>query len=86
VSISGFDRLRSLRIFRLCSESAPHGGISRATTLVRMTFAQGRTSSYESNVIGATSPARWHDAHFSNTIGATSLAKVGTLPAGDGAV
>src|SRR5262252_2056104 len=27
--------------------------------------------------IGATSPGRWQDAHFSYTIGATSLAKVG---------
>jgi hypothetical protein len=51
-----------------------------------MTFAQGRTSSYERNVIGATSPARWHFVHFSYMIGATSLVNVGTLPAGAGAV
>src|SRR5262245_55871116 len=79
VSICSFDRLRSLRIFKLCSGSAPHGGISRATTLFLMTRAHGRTSSYERNVIGATSPVRWHIVHFAYMIGAMSFVNVGTL-------
>src|SRR5262249_14664130 len=78
VSICSLERLRSLRILRLCSGSAPHGGISRATTLFLMTRAHGRTSSYERKVIGATSPARWHIVHFSYMIGAMSLVNVGT--------
>src|SRR6185503_2905562 len=65
-----------------CAGSAPHGGISRERTFSRMTLAHGRTSSYEVSVIGATSPLRWQLAQLLNTIGATSLAKVGTVPAG----
>ena len=44
--------------------SAYHGGIWRATTLFLMARAQGRTSSYDMSDIGATSPGRWHMAHF----------------------
>src|SRR4051812_41654355 len=79
VSICACVRLRSLRIFSECAGSAPHGGISRETTLFLMTFAQGRTSSYDVRVIGATSPARWQLAQLLNTIGATSLVKVGAV-------
>src|SRR5258708_37651456 len=78
VSICACVRLRSLRIFSECAGSAPHGGISRDTTLFLITFAQGRTSSYEVSVIGATSAARSQLAQLLNTIGATSLVKVGT--------
>src|SRR3954451_23560613 len=84
VSICDWVRLRSLRIFSECSGSAPHGGISRATTLFLITFAHGRTSSYDVSVIGATSPWRWQLAQLLNTIGATSFVKVGTT-AGAGA-
>src|SRR5262249_12068773 len=42
------------------------------------------TSSYDVSVIGATSPLRWHAAHLSNTIGATSRVKVGTDAAAAG--
>jgi hypothetical protein len=69
-----------LRIFSVCAASANHGGISRVITLFLMTLAHGRTSSYDVRVIGATSPVRWQLAHLSNTIGATSLVKVGTDP------
>jgi hypothetical protein len=48
-----------------------------------MTLAHGRTSSYEVSVIGATSPLRWQLAQLLKTIGATSLAKVGTATAAD---
>ncbi len=82
VSICACERLRSLRIFSEWAGSAPHGGISRVRTFSRITFAHGRTSSYDVKVIGATSPCRWQLAQLLNTIGATSLAKVGTLPAG----
>src|SRR5687767_6335863 len=58
VSICACDRLESLRIFKLCDESAPHGGISRLTTFDLIAFAHGRTSEYDSNDIGATSPGR----------------------------
>jgi hypothetical protein len=47
--------------------------------LFLITRAHGRTSSYERNVIGATSPARWHIVHFSYMMGATSFVNVGTL-------
>src|SRR5437667_439413 len=79
LSICACDRLRSLRIFSECAGSAPHGGISRDITLVLMTFAHGRTSSYDVRVIGATSPARWQAAHLLKTMGATSLENVGTV-------
>src|SRR4051812_19659359 len=79
VSICACVRLRSLRILSECAGSAPHGGISRDTTLFLMTFAHGRTSSYDVSVIGATSPARWHVAQLLKTIGATSLVKVGAV-------
>src|SRR5581483_2793771 len=82
VSIGSRDRLLSLRIFSEYSGSAPHGGISRAVTFVLITFAHGRTSSYDSSDIGATSPGRWQLAHLSKTIGATSLANVGVPAAG----
>src|SRR5499427_7996069 len=84
VSICACVRLRSLRIFSECAGSANHGGISRAITLFLITFAHGRTSSYDVSVIGATSPLRWHATHLSNTIGATSLVKVGTDAAAAG--
>jgi hypothetical protein len=86
VSISFCVRLTSLRIGRDCVMSAPHGGISRATTFDLIAFAQGRASSYESNDIGATSPGRWQFAHLLNMIGATSLANVGALAAALAAV
>src|SRR5262245_39939687 len=64
VSICACVRLLSLRILRLWAGSAPQGGISRATTLVLIALAQGRTSSYDSSDMGATSPGRWHVAHL----------------------
>ena len=74
----------SLRIGSVCDMSAPHGGISRATTLVLIAFAHGRASSYDSSDIGATSPGRWQFAHLLYMIGATSLANVGAAcAAGD---
>jgi len=48
-------------------------------------FAHGRTSSYDSSVIGATSPGRWQLTHLSYTIGAMSFVNVGAA-AGAGAV
>src|SRR5258707_2505755 len=82
VSISARLKLRSLRNLSECSGSAPHGGISRADTLVLITFAHRRTSSYDSRTIGATSPARWHIVHLLYMMGATSLVNVGTAAAG----
>src|SRR5918993_5493170 len=81
VSISFCDRLMSLRIGSDCVMSAPHGGISRATTLALIALAHGRASSYDSSDIGATSPGRWQFAHLLYMIGATSLANVGTAGA-----
>src|SRR5918993_2408649 len=84
VSISFCDRLMSLRIGSDCDISAPHGGISRDTTLVLIALAQGRASSYDSSDIGATSPGLWQFAHLLYMIGATSLANVGAAcAAGD---
>src|SRR5688572_21063673 len=77
VSISFCDRLMSLRIGSDCDMSAPHGGISRATTFDLIAFAHGRASSYDSSDMGATSPGRWQLAHLLYMIGATSLANVG---------
>src|SRR6188472_3948411 len=77
VSISFCVRLMSLRIGSDCDMSAPHGGISRATTLDLIALAHGRASSYDNNDIGATSPGRWHVAHLLNMIDATSFANVG---------
>src|SRR5688572_3549480 len=77
VSISFCERLMSLRIGKVSVMSAPHGGISRATTFDLIAFAQGRASSYDSSDIGATSPGRWQFAHLPYMIGATSLANVG---------
>src|SRR5262249_14723439 len=85
VSICACDRLRSFRIFSVCAGSANHGGISRDDTLFLITFAHGRTSSYEVSVIGATSPLRWQLTHLSKTIGATSFVNVGVVAAGAGA-
>src|SRR5918993_2185021 len=79
VSISFCDRLMSLRIGSVCDMSAPHGGISRATTFDLIALAHGRASSYDSSDIGATSPGRWQFAHLPYMIGATSLANVGTV-------
>src|SRR5258707_5852596 len=81
VSISARLKLRSLRNLSECSGSAPHGGISRSVTLVLITFAHGRTSSYDMRTIGATSPARWHIVHLLYMMGATSLVNVGTAGA-----
>src|SRR5436190_22644360 len=61
--------------------SGPHGGISRVVTFWRIDFDQGRTCSYLSRDIGATSPGRWQLTHFVNRIGATSFEKVGAASA-----
>src|SRR5215510_2096911 len=59
VSTSFGERLRSLAIFML-SALAPHGGISRATTLFFIARAHGRAFWYVMSDMGATSPGRWH--------------------------
>src|SRR5215831_8588620 len=63
VSTSFGDRLRSLAIFTL-SALAPHGGISRATTLFFIARAHGRAFWYVMSGIGATSPGRWQTTQF----------------------
>jgi hypothetical protein len=55
------------------SPSACHGGIWRDTTLLLIDRAQGRASSYVMSDIGATSPCRWHVAHFAYRSGAMSF-------------
>src|ERR1700676_263030 len=53
-----------------------HGGISRAETRVLIELAQGRTSSYVRNDIGADCPGRWQVTHDRWRIGATSFVNV----------
>ena len=74
------DRLRSFAIF-LLSAVAPHGGISRATTLFLIARAHGRAFWYVMSDIGATSPGRWQTTQFLYRIGATSLVNVGASAA-----
>src|SRR5471032_1331085 len=56
--------------------SAPHGGIARSMTALRIALAHGRASLTLVSDIGAISPARWHDAQFLLKMGAMSLLKV----------
>ena len=76
------DRLMSLRIGSVCVMSAPHGGISRATTLrldrLAPTAARPRRTAATSAPLR---PGRWQVAHLLKMIGATSLAKVGAAAA-----
>ena len=59
-----------------------HGGISRATTLLLIDRAHGRTSSYVTSGIGAIWPTRWQPSHFCCRIGAMSRVNVGSSSAG----
>src|SRR5215470_9451066 len=66
--------------------SAPHGGISRATTFCLTARAHGRASSYVISDIGAMPVGRWHSAQFLYRIGATSFVNVGGAAAAGTAV
>src|SRR5579883_524524 len=59
--------------------SANHGGILRVVTASLIAFAQGRTSLYVRNDIGAISPGRWHVWQFFCRIGSTSFVNVTSL-------
>src|SRR4051812_15631464 len=86
VATSASLRLGSLANLPTCG-SAPHGGISRATTFCFTARAHGRASSKVINAIGAIAPGRWHSTQFLYRIGATSFEKVGgAAAANDGTV
>src|SRR5262249_29903633 len=72
VAISASDRLGSFENVPTWG-SAPHGGITRATTFCLTARAHGRTSSKLVSAIGAIAPGRWHSTQLLYKIGATSF-------------
>ena len=76
VSICACERLQSF-LKRPYRGSAPHGGISRPTTLLLMARAHGRASAYEVSVIGPIWFVRWQETQWALRIGATSRVKTG---------
>jgi hypothetical protein len=47
-----------------CSASAPHGGMVRVATRLRIDLAHGRASSNFTSDMGANIVGRWHSTHF----------------------